>query len=183
MDNTGKEKIEAIFLDMPGITEAQWNMKAFSKMSKLRLLKIINVQLSEGPEDLSNKLRFLEWHFYPSKSLPTSLQMDELVELHMPNSSIEQLWYGYKRAVNLKIIDLSNSLSLVRTPNFIGIPNLKRLILEGCTSLYEVHPSLGSHKKLQYVNLVNCRSLRSIEHEQLQEAYKDSKKHRLFEIA
>ncbi|KAJ6734903.1 DISEASE RESISTANCE PROTEIN TAO1-LIKE [Salix purpurea] len=96
MDNTGKEKIEAIFLDMPGITEAQWNMKAFSKMSKLRLLKIINVQLSEGPEDLSNMLRFLEWHFYPSKSLPTGLQMDELVELHMPNSSIEQLWYGYK---------------------------------------------------------------------------------------
>ncbi|KAJ6684451.1 REPEAT-CONTAINING PROTEIN putative-RELATED, partial [Salix viminalis] len=96
MDNTGKEKIEAIFLDMPGIIEAQWNMKAFSKMIKLRLLKIINVQLSEGPEDLSNMLRFLEWHFYPSKSLPTGLQMDELVELHMPNSSIEQLWYGYK---------------------------------------------------------------------------------------
>ncbi|KAG5227062.1 TIR-NBS-LRR-TIR type disease resistance protein [Salix suchowensis] len=73
MDNTGKEKIEAIFLDMPRIIEAQWNMKAFSKMSKLRLLKINNVQLSEGPEDLSNKLRFLEWHFYPSKSLSAGL--------------------------------------------------------------------------------------------------------------
>ncbi|KAJ6861162.1 hypothetical protein NC651_037290 [Populus alba x Populus x berolinensis] len=96
MDNTGKEKIEAIFLDMPGIKEAQWNMKAFSKMSKLRLLKINNVQLSEGPEDLSNKLRFLEWHSYPSKSLPAGLQVDELVELHMANSSIEQLWYGCK---------------------------------------------------------------------------------------
>ncbi|KAB5516525.1 hypothetical protein DKX38_027173 [Salix brachista] len=107
----GKEKIEAIFLDMPGITEAQWNMKAFSKMSKLRLLKINNVQLSEGPGDLINKLRFLEWHFYPSKSLQACLQVDVLVELHMPNSSIEQLW--------------------------------------------------------------------SIEHEQLQEAYKDSKKHRI----
>jgi len=43
---------------MPGIKDAQWNMEAFSKMSKLRLLKIDNVQLSEGPEDLSNKLRF-----------------------------------------------------------------------------------------------------------------------------
>uniref|UniRef100_A0A6N2MZJ9 TIR domain-containing protein n=1 Tax=Salix viminalis TaxID=40686 RepID=A0A6N2MZJ9_SALVM len=162
MDNTGKEKIEAIFLDMPGITEAQWNMEVFSKMSKLRLLKINNVQLSEGPEDLSNMLRFLEWHFYPSKSLPACLQVDELVELHMPNSSIEQLWHGHKRAVNLKIIDLSNSLSLVRTPDFTGIPNLKRLILEGCTSLYEVHPSLGRHKKLLYVNLMNCISVRTL---------------------
>ncbi|KAJ6861101.1 hypothetical protein NC651_037242 [Populus alba x Populus x berolinensis] len=103
MDNTGKEKIEAIFLDMPGIKEAQWNMKAFSKMSKLRLLKIDNVQLSEGPDDLSNKLGFLEWHSYPSKSLPAGLQVDELVELHMANSSLEQLWYGCKvRLTNLK---------------------------------------------------------------------------------
>ncbi|KAJ6684454.1 REPEAT-CONTAINING PROTEIN putative-RELATED [Salix viminalis] len=125
MDNTGKEKIEAIFLDMHGITEAQWNMKAFSKMYKLRLLKINNVQLFDGPEDLSNKLRFLEWHFYPSKSLQACLQVDLLVELHMPNSSIEQLWNGHKRAFSLKIIDLSNSLSLVRTPDFTSIPNLE----------------------------------------------------------
>jgi len=88
---------------MPGIKEALWNMKAFSKMTKLRLLKIDNVQLSEGPEDLSNKLRFLEWNSYPSKSLPAGLQVDELVELHMANSSIEQLWYGYKvRSTNLR---------------------------------------------------------------------------------
>jgi len=88
---------------MPGIKEAQWNMKAFSKMSTLRLLKIDNVQLAEGPEDLSNKLRFLEWHSYPSKSLPAGLQVDGLVELYMANSSIEQLWYGCKvRSTNLK---------------------------------------------------------------------------------
>ncbi|KAG6743046.1 hypothetical protein POTOM_053991 [Populus tomentosa] len=92
----GKEKIEAIFMDMPRIKEAQWNMKAFSKMSRLRLLKIDNVQFSKGPEDLSNKLRFLEWHSYPSKSLPAGLQVDELVELHMANGSLEQLWYGCK---------------------------------------------------------------------------------------
>nr|ABF81434.1 TIR-NBS-TIR type disease resistance protein [Populus trichocarpa] len=160
MDNTGKEKIEAIFLDMPGIKEAQWNMKAFSKMSRLRLLKIDNVQLSEGPEDLSNELRFIEWHSYPSKSLPSGLQVDELVELHMANSSLEQLWCGCKSAVNLKIINLSNSLYLTKTPDLTGIPNLESLILEGCTSLSEVHPSLAHHKKLQYVNLVNCKSIR-----------------------
>ncbi|KAJ6861054.1 TMV resistance protein N-like [Populus alba x Populus x berolinensis] len=160
MDNTGKEKIEAIFLDMPGMKEAKWNMKAFSKMSSLRLLKIDSVQLSEGPEDLSNKLRFLEWHPYPSKSLPAGLQVDELVELHMANNTLDQLWYGCKSAVNLKIINLSNSLNLSKTPDLTGIPNLESLILEGCTSLSDVHPSLAHHKKLQYVNLVNCKSIR-----------------------
>jgi len=60
----------------------------------------------------------------------------------------------------LKIINLSNSLDLIKTPDFTGIPNLENLILEGCTSLFEVHPSLARHKKLQYMNLVNCKSIR-----------------------
>jgi len=60
----------------------------------------------------------------------------------------------------LKIINLNNSLNLSKTPDLTGIPNLESLILEGCTSLSEVHPSLASHKNLQYVNLVNCKSIR-----------------------
>jgi hypothetical protein len=60
----------------------------------------------------------------------------------------------------LKIINLSNSLNLIKTPDFTGIPNLENLILEGCTSLSEVHPSLARHKKLQYVNLMDCVSIR-----------------------
>jgi len=63
-------------------------------------------------------------------------------------------------SVNLKIINLSNSLYLTNTPDFTGIPNLESLILEGCASLSEVNPSFGRHKKLQFVNLVNCYSLR-----------------------
>ena len=60
----------------------------------------------------------------------------------------------------MKIINLSNSLNLIKTPDFTGIPNLENLILEGCTSLFEVHPSLARHKKLQYVNLTDCVSIR-----------------------
>uniref|UniRef100_A0A6N2LHE3 ADP-ribosyl cyclase/cyclic ADP-ribose hydrolase n=1 Tax=Salix viminalis TaxID=40686 RepID=A0A6N2LHE3_SALVM len=159
-DSTGK--IETIFLDMPRAKEAQWNMKAFSKMTKLRLLKIHNVDVSEGPEYLSNELRFLEWHEYPSKSLPACFKPENLVELYMSCSSIEQLWYERKISVNLKIINLSNSIYLTNTPDFTGIPNLESLILEGCESLSEVHPSFGRHKKLQFVNLVNCTSLRDL---------------------
>ncbi|KAJ6861080.1 TMV resistance protein N-like [Populus alba x Populus x berolinensis] len=123
-------------------------------------LALMDNTLFEGPDDLSNKLGFLEWHSYPSKSLPTGLQMDELVELHMANISLEQFWYGCKSAVNLKIINLSNSLHLTKTLDFTRIPNLESLILEGCTSLSEVHPSLGYHKKLQYVNLMDCKRIR-----------------------
>ena len=62
----------------------------------------------------------------------------------------------------LRLLDLSDSKVLVKTPNFIGCPNLERLIFQGCTSLYELHPSIGALNKLTFLNLKDCRSLTSL---------------------
>ena len=70
------------------------NDKAFSNMRSLRLLKISNVHLPIGLNFLSNKLRMMEWHDYPLKFMPISFQPDNLVELIMPRSHIEQLPEG-----------------------------------------------------------------------------------------
>ena len=67
------------------------NDKAFSNMKSLRLLKISNVHLPIGLNFFSNKLRMIEWHDYPLKFMPISYQPDNLVELIMPRSHIEQL--------------------------------------------------------------------------------------------
>ena len=56
---------------------------------------------------------------------------------------------------------LSQSQHLTKTPDFSGAPNLERLILEGCTSLVEVHPSIGFLKKLIFLNLNGCKNLKS----------------------
>ncbi|KAF9663900.1 hypothetical protein SADUNF_Sadunf17G0100200 [Salix dunnii] len=129
----GKEKIEAIFLDMPGITEAQWNMEAFSKMSKLRLLKINNV--------------------------------DELVELHMPGSNIEQLWYGHKTGITelsssfdhligLVLLSMSNCHNLTRIPKGIDcLKSLKKLYLSGCSKLEFIPENLGRVGSLEEFDL------------------------------
>ncbi|KAF9670523.1 hypothetical protein SADUNF_Sadunf13G0077900 [Salix dunnii] len=136
IDSHLKGKIETIFLDMPRAKEAQWSMKAFSKMTKLRLLKIHNVDVSEGPEYLSNELRFLEWHAYPSKSLPVCFQPDELVELYMSCSSIEQLWCGRK---NLESIPSSIS----------GLKSLKKLDVSDCSELKNIPENLGKVESLE----------------------------------
>jgi hypothetical protein len=72
------------------------NAKAFSKMKNLRLLKIRNVHLSQGLCNLSNNLRAIDWQGYPLKTLPLTFSPDNLVELHMPYSRIEQIWMGKK---------------------------------------------------------------------------------------
>ena len=63
---------------------------------------------------------------------------------------------------NLKFMDLSHSKYLIETPNFRGVTNLKRLVLEGCVSLRKVHSSLGDLKNLIFLNLKNCQMLKSL---------------------
>lgn len=85
-------EVKGILLNLPGKEELRLQSVPFPKMTCLSLLKICNVKLSGRPNHLSNALRFLEWHQYPSDSMPSKFQPYELVEFNMPNSRIEQLW-------------------------------------------------------------------------------------------
>ena len=69
-------------------------------------------------------------------------------------------------------MELSHSRFLETTPDLSRATNLERLVLESCTSLHTVDPSLGGLKNLSFLSLKNCKSLRdfpsSIELESLQ---------------
>ncbi|KAL6131378.1 hypothetical protein ACLB2K_069754 [Fragaria x ananassa] len=160
--NTGTEAIEGIFLHLPELEEADWNLEAFSKMCKLKLLYIHNLRLSAGPKYLPNALRFLKWSCYLSKSLPPGFQPVKLTELRLPCSNIHHLWNGITYLDNLKSIDLSDSIKLTRTPDFTGMKNLEKLVLEGCSNLVKIHPSIAFLKRLQILNFRNCKSIKSL---------------------
>ncbi|GJS67058.1 hypothetical protein Tco_0681622 [Tanacetum coccineum] len=49
---------------------------------------------------------------------------------------------------------------LVSTPDFNGLPRLKKLELMICRELEEIHPSLGHHRSLKSVHVSNCDKLR-----------------------
>ncbi|XP_024042865.1 TMV resistance protein N [Citrus clementina] len=150
-ENTGNEVVEGIIIDAyfpENEVCLSAGAKAFSQMANLRLLKIDNLQLPEGLEYLSNKLRLLDWHRYPLKSLPSNFQLDKTVEFNYLNM--------------LKVMRLSHSQNLIKTPDFSGVPNLEELILEGCTRLHEIHPSLLLHSKLVILNLKDCKSLTTL---------------------
>jgi hypothetical protein len=59
----------------------------------------------------------------------------------------------------LKIIDLRHSHDLIRTPDFSGLPNLEKLILEDCIHLVQIHESIGVLQSLLILNLKNCKSI------------------------
>ncbi|KAG7941014.1 hypothetical protein I3843_16G016600 [Carya illinoinensis] len=143
MDNTGTASVEGMMLNSYPHLQECLKPEAFSLMTNLRLLRIYNVQLPLGLSYLSNELHLMEWYEYPLRSIPRGFQPVKLVELIMPRSRFERLPMGFTNFKRLKLIDLSDSRNLILTPDFTGFPNLEKLILQGCTRLEKVDPSVG----------------------------------------
>ncbi|PRQ21988.1 putative leucine-rich repeat domain, L domain-containing protein [Rosa chinensis] len=156
--NSGTEAIEGIFVESTGV-DMDVTPKSFSMMDNLRYLKIKNGNLPMGLEYLPNSLRILNWTRYPSKSLPSHFNPPKLLELSLCYSCIKHVQIGTEPLFNLKTINLTDSLNLVNTPNFKGIPYLEFLFLEGCIRLYKVDPAIEVLERLIVLNLKDCKSL------------------------
>ncbi|KAK9200671.1 hypothetical protein WN944_015869 [Citrus x changshan-huyou] len=171
--NKGTDKIEGIFLDLSKINDIHLNPRAFANMCNLRLLRFYmpeyncvpimssKVHLDQGLEYLPEELRYLHWHQYPLKTLPFDFEPENLIELNLPYSKVEQIWEGKKKTFKLKYIDLSYSRYLIRTPDLSKIPNLGRIVLLNCTNLAWVPSSIQNFNHLSMLCLEGCQSLRS----------------------
>ncbi|KAI4324083.1 hypothetical protein L6164_023647 [Bauhinia variegata] len=156
----GYETDERGALDLPQGYEACLHPNAFSKARQVKLLKLCKMLLSHGLNCLPSALKVLDWTECPLKSLPLTIELDELVNLKLCCSKLETLWNGAKFLVSLKSIDMSFSKNLTGILDISGVPNLEKLVLEGCEGLLKVHPSLGLHGSLVLVNFKDCKNLK-----------------------
>ena len=86
------------------VKEIHLNPNTFTKMRKLRFLKFYSssfngenkCKVSYLQDPRFTEVKYLHWHGYPLKSLPSNISAEKLVFLEMPNSSIEQLWDDMK---------------------------------------------------------------------------------------
>ncbi|KAK2655841.1 hypothetical protein Ddye_008893 [Dipteronia dyeriana] len=196
--NIGESVVESITLDLSQISDQlHLSHDAFIRLPGLKFLKFYNhqyyegykekdrVQLDQGLELLPDELRYLHWHRYPLKSLPSNFNPDRLVELEMRYSNIEQLISKENKPLeNLRRIDLSYSEHLTEAPNTSQVPNLQTMALHGCSSLTkfprinipfnikelylsftaieEIPSAIESLKKLVTLKLDNCTRLKNL---------------------
>ncbi|WMV34798.1 hypothetical protein MTR67_028183 [Solanum verrucosum] len=145
----------------------KWS-KAFRNMPCLRLLIVKGEEarhhdpICDPIEYLPSNLKWLDWSYYSFESLPAYYEPGNLVGLIMTSSSLVEIFKEPKAFDKLTILNLSFSGILFRTPNFCETPNLQKIILKSCVSLVEIHPSIGNLKKLIFLNLENCKSLKSL---------------------
>ncbi|KAJ9542349.1 hypothetical protein OSB04_028855 [Centaurea solstitialis] len=138
--------------------ELGFRANVFETMKNLRLLDIDQKFTSREPTILPDDLQWLRWNEYPFSYLPRA-HMHKLVGLEMFYGRIKQLWKGQKILPNLKFIHLQRLGWLTKFPDVSGAPNIERLVLSYCESLVEVHESLGSHRRLVYLDMSGCERL------------------------
>ncbi|KAK8571812.1 hypothetical protein V6N12_027885 [Hibiscus sabdariffa] len=122
---------------------------AFTRMHNLRFIKFYypeyflgeyngSLLLQHGLNSLNGELRYFHWEGSPLKSLPSNFSPENLVELILPESNIEELWDGNQSLVNLKVMDLRRCKNLTKLPSLMRCRSLEVLWVRGCKSLVEL---------------------------------------------
>ncbi|KAK7274824.1 hypothetical protein RIF29_15923 [Crotalaria pallida] len=168
-DDKGSDKIEIIMLRLlkevkEEQEDVQWDGNAFKRMNNLQILVIENARFSRGPSYLPNSLRVLTWHGYPDSSLPANFNAKKLAILDLSMSFFTLDKQHMKKLKCLTEMNLSGCQLLEQLPDMSGAPMLKRLLLDDCKNLVEVHDSVGFLGKLEYLSAKSCKSLRTLPH-------------------
>ncbi|KAK7274819.1 hypothetical protein RIF29_15918 [Crotalaria pallida] len=161
-DNKGSDKTEIIMLRLLKEEEVHWDGNAFKKMDNLQILVIENARFSRGPSHLPNSLRVLTWHGYPDPSLPANFNAKNLAVLDLSMSFFTLDKQPMKKLKCLTEMNLSGCQLLEQVPDMSGAPMLRRLLLDDCNNLVEVHDSVGFLSKLEYLSAKSCKSLRTL---------------------
>ena len=86
---------------MSKISDMSLSSQSFARMVNLKFLRLYKdsyahsrVHLPEDLRMLPNKIKLFHWDEYPSKSLPATFNVENLVELRMQDSHVKKLWNG-----------------------------------------------------------------------------------------
>ncbi|KAK9204026.1 hypothetical protein WN943_014283 [Citrus x changshan-huyou] len=167
----GTEAIQGISLDMSKVKDINLHPNTFTKMPNLRILKFYSSMNEENKCKMSyfqgpgfTEVRYLHWHGYPLKLLPSNIHPEKLVLLEMPHSNIEQLFdnvqdYG---KLNQIITAAFNFFSKIPTPSLTQhLNNLVILNLSGCKNLQSL-PARIHLKLLKELDLSGCSKLKRL---------------------
>ncbi|KAL2325126.1 hypothetical protein Fmac_024184 [Flemingia macrophylla] len=172
-NNKVSDLIEGIKLDLSQIEDLHLKADTFNLMTNLRILRLYvptgkrsgNVHYSGVLSKLSGKLRYLEWNGCFLKSLPATFCAKMLVEICMPHSHVTELWQGVQDVANLVRINLHECKHLKKLPDLSKASRLKWVILSGCESLRDIHPSVFSFDTLETLILDGCKNLKRLKSE------------------
>ncbi|KAK2631681.1 hypothetical protein EUGRSUZ_L02585 [Eucalyptus grandis] len=152
--------VKAIVLKLPEWTEMCIHPNAFTKMRRLRLVILHNLQDSfQGPLCLPKGLRWFEWPGCARRITGYSSGSMKLVGIDMSKASTTVVPKQFKDLQQLKYINFSYCKSLICIPDLSCTPHLEKLVLSYCENLVEAHASIAYLEKLRVLTLDGCSRL------------------------
>ncbi|KAI3670850.1 hypothetical protein L1987_87492 [Smallanthus sonchifolius] len=144
----GSKWVEGLALDMKMLTGDNFTLKsselktdALKNMDSLKLLQLNFAELRGSYEYVSENLRWLCWHGFHLRTIPSDLCMGNLVAIDMSFSNLE-VFEPPTVLHSLQILNLKDSHNLIEIRNILKIPNLETLILWNCYSLKLAYPDV-----------------------------------------
>ncbi|KAI6680355.1 hypothetical protein NL676_034236 [Syzygium grande] len=146
----GMENVEALSFD--------FTAGHFQRMPDIMFLKLDNAKVSGDFAGAFASLRWLCWQRCPLEFDAFNFVLRELVILDLSWSKVTEDWGGWSefKMEKLKVLNLTGCSDLLITPNFSGYKDLEILILERCSRLVKLDPSIGHLKRLVSLNLKFC---------------------------
>ncbi|KAH9726286.1 ADP-ribosyl cyclase/cyclic ADP-ribose hydrolase [Citrus sinensis] len=112
------------------------------------------------------EVKYLHWHGYPLKSIPSNLRAEKLVLLEVPYNDIEQLWDCVKHYSKLnQIIHTACNKLIAKTPNPMLMPRLNNLVilnLRSGKSLKSLPSGIFNLEFLTKLDLSGCSKLKRL---------------------
>ncbi|XP_039164397.1 disease resistance protein RPV1-like [Eucalyptus grandis] len=169
-------KVEALCLDMDTTEQNDMDDRSqtcltadeFKRVPNLHLLILDHFDIKHDFSNLLLKLLWLRWHGCPIAFNVINLNLVDLVILDLPWSKVTEGWEGWnniKLSRKMKVLILRGCVDLIQTPNFSNFKALEILILEYCSHLVQIDPSIGQLQHLQILDLKFCTDLSNLPRE------------------
>ncbi|KAF7847996.1 hypothetical protein BT93_L2383 [Corymbia citriodora subsp. variegata] len=157
----GLEEVEALCFDFKNLHVHSFTETDFKSMPNIRLLKLDRASMTGNFANVFPKLRWLCWQGCPRDFEAAEFSLNDLDILDLSWSKITEDWGGWRKIKmeQLKVLNLTGCPDLLISPTFSSFLNLEILILERCSRLVHLDPSVGGLKKLLCLNLKSCTEL------------------------
>ncbi|KAF8024044.1 hypothetical protein BT93_F1297 [Corymbia citriodora subsp. variegata] len=136
----------------------------FASIPAISFLKLDDANVSGDFTGAFPSLRWFCWQRVPLDFGATNFVLTELVILDLSWSKVTEDWRGWSeiKMEKLEVLNLTGCSDLLFTPDFSGYKELKILILERCSHLVKLDPSIGHLNRLVYLNLKFCSQLNGL---------------------
>ncbi|XP_056162256.1 disease resistance protein RPV1-like [Syzygium oleosum] len=146
---------------MEGTDHLKFFAEDFKSMPNIRFLILDCAKVVGDFANVFPNLKWLQWQGCTRDFEATNFHVEKLVILDLSWSKVTEDWGGWRNIEmpQLKVLNLTGCADLLISPDLSSFPDLEILILERCSQLMKLDPSIRHLKRLTSLNLRFCNEL------------------------